>query len=168
MKDIKFLVLDVDGTLTDGKIYVDDKDNSFKAFNVKDGFALVNWLKLGGEVAILTGKKSNIVERRAKELGIKYIIQGSKNKKQDLKNLLKELNITFENVAYMGDDFNDLGVMKSVGFSACPKDSVQEVLEITNFISSKNGGDGAVREFLEHIMKKNGMWKKILEKYSNE
>ena len=168
MKDIKFLVLDVDGTLTDGKIYVDDKDNSFKAFNVKDGFALVNWLKLGGEVAILTGKESNIVERRAKELGIKYIIQGSKNKKQDLKNLLKELNITFENVAYMGDDLNDLGVMKSVGFSACPKDSVQEVLEITNFISSKNGGDGAVREFLEHIMKKNGMWKKILEKYSNE
>ena len=168
MKDIKFLVLDVDGTLTDGKIYVDDKDNSFKAFNVTDGFALVNWLKLGGEVAILTGKKSNIVERRAKELGIKYIIQGSKNKKQDLKNLLKELNITFENVAYMGDDLNDLGVMKSVGFSACPKDSVQEVLEITNFISSKNGGDGAVREFLEHIMKKNGMWKKILEKYSNE
>ena len=63
MKDIKILVLDVDGTLTDGKIYVDDKDNSFKAFNVKDGFALVNWLKLGGEVAILTGKKSNIVER---------------------------------------------------------------------------------------------------------
>ena len=168
MKDIKFLVLDVDGTLTDGKIYVHDKDNSFKAFNVKDGFALVNWLKLGGEVAILTGKKSNIVERRAKELGIKYIIQGSKNKKQDLKNLLKELNITFENVAYMGDDLNDLGVMKSVGFSACPKDSVQEVLEIANFISSKNGGDGAVREFLEHIMKKNGMWKKILEKYSNE
>ena len=168
MKDIKFLVLDVDGTLTDGKIYVDDKDNSFKAFNVKDGFALVNWLKLGGEVAILTGKKSNIVEKRAKELGIKYIIQGSKNKKQDLKNLLKELNITFENVAYMGDDLNDLGVMKSVGFSACPKDSVQEVLEIANFISSKNGGDGAVREFLEHIMKKNGMWKKILEKYSNE
>ena len=168
MKDIKILVLDVDGTLTDGKIYVDDKDNSFKAFNVKDGFALVNWLKLGGEVAILTGKKSNILERRAKELGIKYIIQGSKNKKQDLKNLLKELNITFENVAYMGDDLNDLGVMKSVGFSACPKDSVQEVLEITNFISSKNGGDGAVREFLEHIMKKNGMWKKILEKYSNE
>jgi len=111
MKDIKILVLDVDGTLTNGKIYIDDKDNSFKAFNVKDGFALVNWLKLGGEVVILTGKKSNIVERRAKELGIKYVIQGSKNKTQDLKNLLKELNITFENTAYMGDDLNDLGVI---------------------------------------------------------
>ena len=122
MKDIKILVLDVDGTLTDGKIYVDDKDNSFKAFNVKDGFALVNWIKLGGEVAILTGKKSNIVERRAKELGIKYVIQGSKNKTQDLKKLLDELDITFENTAYMGDDLNDIGVMKKVGLTACPKE----------------------------------------------
>ena len=168
MKNIKMLVLDVDGTLTDGKIYVDDKNNSFKAFNVKDGFALVNWLKLGGEVAILTGKKSNIVERRAKELGIKYVIQGSKNKTQDLKILLDRLNITFENTAYMGDDLNDLRVMNNVGLAACPKDSIQEVLEISNFVSSKNGGDGAVREFLEYIMKNNGMWKKILEKYSNE
>ena len=181
MENIKILVLDVDGTLTDGKIYVDDKDNSFKAFNVKDGFALVNWIKLGGEVVILTGKKSNIVERRAKELGIKYVIQGSKNKTQDLKNrvkiffpkldlknLLNKLNITFENTAYMGDDLNDLGVMKNVALSGCPKDSVQEVLEISNFISTKNGGDGTVREFLEYIMKNNGMWRKILEKYSSE
>ena len=168
MKDIKILVLDVDGTLTDGKIYVDDKDNSFKAFNVKDGFALVNWLKLGGEVAILTGKKSNIVERRAKELGIKYVIQGSKNKIQDLKKLLDELDITFENTAYMGDDLNDIGVMKKVGLTACPKDSAAEVLEICDFISTKNGGDAAVREFLEFIMKKNGMWQEVLNKYSNE
>ena len=168
MKDIKILVLDVDGTLTDGKIYVDDKDNSFKAFNVKDGFALVNWLKLGGEVAILTGKKSNIVERIAKELGIKYVIQGSKNKTQDLKKLLDELDITFENTAYMGDDLNDIGVMKKVGLTACPKDSVAEVLEICDFISTKNGGDAAVREFLEFIMKQNGMWQEVLNKYSNE
>ena len=136
--------------------------------SLEDGFALVNWIKLGGEVVILTGKKSNIVERRAKELGIKYVIQGSKNKTQDLKNLLNKLNITFENTAYMGDDLNDLGVMKNVALSGCPKDSVQEVLEISNFISTKNGGDGAVREFLEYIMKNNGMWKKILEKYSSE
>ena len=168
MKNIKILVLDVDGTLTDGKIYVDDKDNSFKAFNVKDGFALVNWIKLGGEAAILTGKKSNIVERRAKELGIKYVIQGSKNKTQDLKKLLDELDITFENTAYMGDDLNDIGVMKKVGLTACPKDSSAEVLEICDFISNKNGGDAAVREFLEFIMKKNGMWQEVLNKYSNE
>ena len=109
------------------KIYVDDKDNSFKAFNVKDGFALVNWLKLGGEVAILTGKKSNIVERRAKELGIKICYtRFKKNKTQDLKKLLDELDITFENTAYMGDDLNDIGVMKKVGLTACPKDLLQK------------------------------------------
>jgi len=87
---------------------------------------------------------------------------------EKVQKLLDRLNITFENTAYMGDDLNDLSVMKHVVLAGCPKDSVQEVLEISNFISSKNGGDGAVREFLEYIMKNNGMWKKILEKYSSE
>ena len=137
MKNIKLLVLDVDGTMTDGKLYIDDKDNSMKSFDVKDGFAIVNWLKLGGEILILTGKKSIIVERRAKELGIKYLIQGSKN-------------------------------MSKVKVSACPKNAVSEVQAICNYKSEKNGGDGAVRDFLEYIMKNNGMWQKVIEKYMNE
>ena len=158
MENIKILVLDVDGTLTDGKLYMDDKDNALKAFNVRDGFAIVNWLKLGGEVAIITGKSSNIVERRAKELGIKYVVQGSKNKTQDLKKILERLNLSFENVAYMGDDLNDIGLMKKIALPACPHDAVLEILEICKFISNKNGGEGAVRDLLEHIMKANGMW----------
>ena len=141
MENIKILVLDVDGTLTDGKLYMDDKDNALKAFNVRDGFAIVNWLKLGGEVAIITGKSSNIVERRAKELGIKYVVQGSKNKTQDLKKILERLNLSFENVAYMGDDLNDIGLMKKIALPACPHDAVLEVLEICKFISNKNGGE---------------------------
>ncbi len=180
MENIKLVVLDVDGTLTDGKIYVDDINNSAKAFDVKDGFAIYEWIKLGGKVAILTGKKSNIVERRAKELGIEYIIQGSKNKVNDLKNLLSELGLTFNNVAYMGDDINDIGVMRKVYLAACPRNSSKEVLEISNFVSSRNGGDGAVRELLEKIMsekyitefnvlrnkeEKISMWDKILKKY---
>ena len=168
MENIKILVLDVDGTLTDGKLYMDDKDNALKAFNVRDGFAIVNWLKLGGEVAIITGKSSNIVERRAKELGIKYVVQGSKNKTQDLKKILERLNLSFENVAYMGDDLNDIGLMKKIALSACPHDAVLEVLEICKFISNKNGGEGAVRDLLEHIMKANGMWKKVLDRYLTE
>lgn len=168
MENIKILVLDVDGTLTDGKLYMDDKDNALKAFNVRDGFAIVNWLKLGGEVAILTGKSSNIVERRAKELGIKYVVQGSKNKTQDLKKILERLNLSFENVAYMGDDLNDIGLMKKIALPACPHDAVLEVLEICKFISNKNGGEGAVRDLLEHIMKANGMWKKVLDRYLTE
>ena len=168
MENIKILVLDVDGTLTDGKLYMDDKDNALKAFNVRDGFAIVNWLKLGGEVAIITGKNSNIVERRAKELGIKYVVQGSKNKTQDLKKILERLNLSFENVAYMGDDLNDIGLMKKILLSACPYDAVLEVREICRFISDKNGGEGAVRDLLEHIMKANGMWKKVLDRYLTE
>ena len=168
MENIKILVLDVDGTLTDGKLYMDDKDNALKAFNVRDGFAIVNWLKLGGEVAIITGKSSNIVERRAKELGIKYVVQGSKNKTQDLKKILERLNLSFENVAYMGDDLNDIGLMKKIALPACPRDAVLEVLEICKFISNKNGGEGAVRDLLEHIMKANGMWKKVLDRYLTE
>lgn len=168
MENIKILVLDVDGTLTDGKLYMDDKDNALKAFNVRDGFAIVNWLKLGGEVAIITGKSSNIVERRAKELGIKYVVQGSKNKTQDLKKILERLNLSFENVAYMGDDLNDIGLMKKIALPACPHDAVLEVLEICKFISNKNGGEGAVRDLLEHIMKANGMWKKVLDRYLTE
>lgn len=168
MENIKILVLDVDGTLTDGKLYMDDKDNALKAFNVRDGFAIVNWLKLGGEMAIITGKSSNIVERRAKELGIKYVVQGSKNKTQDLKKILERLNLSFENVAYMGDDLNDIGLMKKIALPACPHDAVLEVLEICKFISNKNGGEGAVRDLLEHIMKANGMWKKVLDRYLTE
>ena len=168
MENIKILVLDVDGTLTDGKLYMDDKDNALKAFNVRDGFAIVNWLKLGGEVAIITGKSSNIVERRAKELGIKYVVQGSKNKTQDLKKILERLNLSFENVAYMGDDLNDIGLMKKIALPACPHDAVLEILEICKFISNKNGGEGAVRDLLEHIMRANGMWKKVLDRYLTE
>ena len=168
MENIKILVLDVDGTLTDGKLYMDDKDSALKAFNVRDGFAIVNWLKLGGDVAIITGKSSNIVERRAKELGIKYVVQGSKNKTQDLKKILERLNLSFENVAYMGDDLNDIGLMKKIALPACPHDAVLEVLEICKFISNKNGGEGAVRDLLEHIMKANGMWKKVLDRYLTE
>lgn len=174
MINIKILVLDVDGTLTNGKLYIDNYldnlANESKAFHVRDGFAIVNWIKQGGEVAILTGKSSNIVSKRAEELGIKYVIQASKNKTKDLKKLLGELNLDFSNVAYMGDDVNDIGVMLKVAYPACPADAVDEVKNLSSikFISSKNGGEGAVREFLEYIMKNNGMWEKVLDRYMNE
>lgn len=174
MKNIKILVLDVDGTLTNGKLYIDNYLDNYanegKTFNVRDGFAIVNWIKQGGKVAILTGKSSNIVSKRAEELGIEYVIQGSRNKTKDLKELLKKINLDFSNVAYMGDDINDIGVMLKVSCPACPADAVDEVknLQTMKFISTKNGGEGAVRDFLEYIMKQNGMWEKVLDKYMNE
>ena len=159
---IKLIVLDVDGTLTDGRLYMDDKDNCLKAFDVKDGFAIAQWIKLGGLVAIITGKTSEIVRRRKEELGIQELAQGVSNK------LLVKYSLSLDEVAYIGDDINDLGVMSKVGFSACPKDAVSEVLERVDYIASKNGGRGAVREIFEKLMKENGMWNKVLERYLNE
>ena len=165
---IKLLVLDVDGTLTDGRLYMDDKDNCLKAFDVKDGFAIVQWIKQGGIVAIITGKSSEIVRRRKEELGIQELAQGVSNKVVELNKLLEKYSLSLDEVAYIGDDINDLGVMRLVGFSACPKDAVPEVLERVNYISTQKGGRGAVREIFEKIMKENGMWKKVLDRYINE
>ncbi len=165
---IKLIVLDVDGTLTDGRLYMDDKDNYLKAFDVKDGFAIAQWIKLGGLVAIITGKTSEIVRRRKEELGIQELAQGVSNKVVELNKLLVKYSLSLDEVAYIGDDINDLGVMSKVGFSACPKDAVSEVLERVDYIASKNGGRGAVREIFEKLMKENGMWNKVLERYLNE
>ena len=165
---IKLIVLDVDGTLTDGRLYMDDKDNCLKAFDVKDGFAIAQWIKLGGLVAIITGKTSEIVRRRKEELGIQELAQGVSNKVVELNKLLVKYSLSLDEVAYIGDDINDLGVMSKVGFSACPKDAVSEVLERVDYIASKNGGRGAVREIFEKLMKENGMWNKVLERYLNE
>lgn len=162
---IKLIVLDVDGTLTDGKLYMDDGNNSWKAFNVKDGFAIVQWINFGGIVAIITGKTSNIVARRREELGIQELSQGIGNKISELNKILEKYKLNLNEVAYIGDDINDLGVMRKVGFSACPNDAVEEVKKISNYISKFKGGDGAVREIIEKIMKDCGLWDKVIEKY---
>ena len=109
-----------------------------------------------------------VVKRRAEELGIQELVQGAENKVAELKKILAKYKISLEETAYMGDDINDLGVMSIVGMSAAPKNAVKEVLERVNFVSSKVGGDGAVREFFEKIMKENNVWSKVIEKYLNE
>ena len=163
---IKLIVLDVDGTLTDGKLYIDNMGNEMKAFDVKDGLAISQSIKQGLIFAIITGKTSKIVERRGKELGIQEIIQGSWNKVEDLEKILKKYNITYDETAYIGDDLIDLKPMKLCGFSACPKDSVNEIIEISDFVSTKNGGCGAVREILEFILKKQNLWKNIINNFT--
>ena len=165
---IKLIILDVDGTLTDGKLYMDDKDNSLKAFDVKDGFAIAQWIKFGGMVAIITGKTSVIVKRRVEELGIQELVQGAENKVKELYNIMLKYSLSLGEIAYMGDDINDLGIMSIIRTTAAPKNAVKEVLEIAKFISGKNGGDGAVREFIEYLMKKNGTWEKVVEGYLNQ
>lgn len=163
---IKLVVLDVDGTLTDGKLYIDNMGNEMKAFDVRDGLAISQSIKQGIKFAIITGKTSNIVEKRGKELGIQEIVQGSWDKVADLKKILEKYSITFSETAYLGDDLIDLKAMKLCGFSACPNDAVDEIKEIADYISTKNGGCGAVREILEKILKEQGLWKNIIENFT--
>jgi len=165
MKTIKLIVLDVDGTLTDGKLYIDNNGVETKAFNVKDGMAIAQWIKNGFDVVIITGRKSKVVEVRANELGITEIHQKIHDKKGKLLSILKNKNIDLAEIAYVGDDINDLEVMKMVGYPACPKDAVKEIREVSKFISEYNGGEGAVREILEEIMKEKNIWDKIVKKY---
>ena len=160
---IKLVLLDVDGTLTDGGIYRGNNEEELKRFNVKDGYAIVNAQKLGIEFGIITGRKSELVEIRAKELKIKYLYQGISEKIVILEEIMKKDGLSKVEIAYMGDDLNDLLIMKQVGLSGTPKDAVDEVIQVADFVSKKNGGSGAVREFIEHILKKDGKWEIFLK-----
>ena len=160
---IKLVLLDVDGTLTDGGIYRGNNGEELKRFNVKDGYAIVNAQKLGIEFGIITGRKSELVEIRARELKIKYLYQGISEKTVVLEEIIKKTGLTKGEIAYMGDDLNDLLIIKQVGLSGTPKDAVDEVIQVADFVSKKNGGSGAVREFIEHILKKDGKWEIFLK-----
>ena len=148
---IKVLVMDVDGTLTDGKIHISDEGEVFKSFNVKDGYGIANLYKIDILPVIITGRKSKIVEYRAKELNIKEIYQGVYNKVDKLKYICEKYKISLKEVAYIGDDINDLECMKICEISACPNDAAEEVLDSVDYICKKNGGEGAVREFINFI-----------------
>ena len=148
---IKMLVMDVDGTLTDGKIYMGSDGEVFKAFDVKDGYAIAHLHEAGIIPVIITGRKSKIVENRAKELNIKEVYQGISDKVEKLKEVAKSNGVLLEEVAYIGDDLNDLDCMSICGLSACPNDAIDEVTSNVDFKCNKNGGYGAVREFIEYI-----------------
>jgi len=150
---IELLVLDVDGTLTDGKIIYTSNGDELKNFDVKDGLAIASWTqKLNKKVAIITGRKSKLVEKRAKELGITHLYQGVHNKDEVLLNILQEENLTLEQTAGIGDDLNDFKMLKKVGISFAVNDAVEEIKLLCDVVCSKNGGNGAVREMIEHIL----------------
>ena len=162
---IKLILLDVDGTLTDGGIYKGNSGEEFKKFHVRDGYAIVYVNKyLDKEFGIITGKKSKIVKDRAKELNIEILYQGVSDKLAILNEIMQKYNLNKEEVAYMGDDLNDLQIMKQVGLRGAPSDAIKEIHEIAEFISTKKGGNGAVREFIEFIVKSEGLWEQFTNK----
>ena len=150
---VQLIAIDVDGTLTDGGIYYTENGEEFKKFSVKDGLGINLAHDAGIEILVITGRKSQIVSRRMRELKVDYIVQGVENKAKFLENFLKEKSISPKNVCYIGDDLNDLDAMKLCFFKCCPADAVDEVKLVVDFISCKNGGYGAVRECIEWLIK---------------
>ena len=156
MVNVKYLVMDVDGTLTDGKIYMSNTAEMIKAFNIKDGCGIHDILMPDGVIpVVITGRTSDIVANRCKELGIIEIHQGVKDKTEKLLQITKDLEV----VAYIGDDINDLACMELIkaagGVVGCPADAVEKVREISDYIALHKGGEGAVRDFIEWLLLSN-------------
>ena len=152
LKKIKLVITDVDGVLTDGGMYYSENGESLKKFNTKDAMGMELLLKYKIKTIMMTRENSKIVKKRAKKIKVSELYSGILNKKSLLDKILKKYNLKNDQVAYVGDDINDLDIMKSVGFSACPFNAMIEIKKISNYVCNLNGGDGAFREFSELIM----------------
>ena len=153
---IKLLILDVDGTLTDGGIYYDATGNELKKFSVKDGAGLVALRRAGVQVMICTGRECEAVRRRAADLHLEYVYQNVGNKAAFLCDFFKEHSLSREEVAYCGDDWNDLAAMALCGFVACPADAADAVKARADYVCPQKGGEGAVRGAAEEILRREG------------
>lgn len=149
---IKILFLDVDGTLTDGQIYMGNHGECFKSFHAHDAVGLRKLPQNGIETIIITGRKSEIVNNRAKEMNISEVYQGVNNKEEKVKEILKIKKIKKSEAAYIGDDENDYEAMNCCKYRACPNNATKRIKAIANFISQYDGGFGAVREYCEYIL----------------
>lgn len=160
---IELVVLDVDGTLTDGKIIYTNNGDELKNFDVADGLAIAVWTKkFGKQAAIITGRQSKLVEKRAKELGIQHLHQGVHNKDEVLENILKQHNLSWHQVAAIGDDLNDYKMLKKVGFSCTPANGTHYLKDFVSYTCKNKGGEGAVREMFEYIFKEDGLEEEFL------
>lgn len=160
--ETKLLVLDVDGTMTDGGVYYDDHGNETKKFAIKDGAALVLAHAAGLQVMICTGRECPAVARRAAELKVDYLFQNVKNKKAFLADFMQQHSLCAANVAYCGDDLNDLAAMSLCGFVACPADACCEVRQRADYICPQKGGEGAVRGMVEKLLRAGGCWQQAV------
>ena len=160
----KYLILDVDGTLTDAGIYYDDTGNELKKFCTKDAAGIFTAKVAGITVMVLTGRECNATTRRLTELGVTELHQGIKDKVGWMKEWMSSNNITKEDIGYIGDDLNDLAPMKLCGYIGCPQDACLEIKEIADYVSPILGGHGAARDVIEHYMREQGVWAKIVEK----
>lgn len=164
---IKAVVMDVDGVLTDASLTFDEDGKEYKTFNAKDGQGIVMLNKSGFVTAIITARQNGTVRHRFNNLGMTKLYEGCKNKIAALKELAEEYVIGLDEIAYMGDDLPDICVLKRVGLPCAPNDAVSEVLEHAVFVSSKNGGRGAVREMCDLVLKSTGKYESAVANIVN-
>jgi len=158
---IKLLLLDVDGVLTDGGIIIDDRGVETKQFHVRDGQGVSLLLGSGIEVGFVTGRRSNVVRHRAKDLGVRLVYQGVANKLVCYEAIKRNHNLEDNQIAYVGDDLIDLPVLRRVGFAVCVADGWPELSSTVDYITTEQGGRGAVREVAELLLKAQGKWRKL-------
>jgi 3-deoxy-D-manno-octulosonate 8-phosphate phosphatase (KDO 8-P phosphatase) len=160
---IDLLCLDVDGVMTDGSIHLDDNGVETKRFHVRDGTGLRVWTRLGYQVALITGRSGKALQHRAAELDISHVIQASTDKARALDELLQELSLTPAQTAVLGDDLPDLPMMRKAGYAMAVADAVAEVRQAAAFVTTRPGGDGAVREAVEHLLKAKRRWSEAVD-----
>lgn len=165
---IRLLVLDVDGVLTDGGIIYTEDGGEIKRFHVRDGSGIKLWTELGRSAGIITGRRAKLVERRAAELGIKHVIQGAADKLAALRTLLQQVGFTKDQVCYLGDDLPDLPILGNCGLAVAVADACPEVAAAAHYVTRKPGGQGAVREVIELILRCQGEWQKLVERLRSE
>ena len=165
MNQIKLIVLDVDGVLTDGKLYIGSDGEEYKSFHTQDGMGISLARYTGIKFAIITGRKSMSVSKRAEELKIDFVYQGISEKIKVLEEIREKTGVQLNEICYVGDDINDLPILKTVGFPAAPNNAVPLVKKAVRFIASSNGGEGAVREIIEEILKSKGNYDQLIEDF---
>ncbi|MGE5294569.1 MAG: KdsC family phosphatase [Solirubrobacterales bacterium] len=162
---IELLVLDVDGVLTDGRVFIHSDGGESKGFNILDGHGIRMWQRAGLKVALLSGRVSQATTRRAQELEIPYVIQDCKFKLPALQQLLAGLGLSPSQAAYVGDDLMDLPIVRYVGLGVAVANAVDELKEYADHVTVRRGGEGAVREVIEYILKGSGRWASLMERY---
>lgn len=165
--DIRLIVSDVDGVWTDGRIIYTGEQRETKEFNVRDGLGVKLAQKVGVTVALLTSRHSSAIERRARELGITELRQGASNKLEETERLALKLDLSLDQILYIGDDLPDLAPMKRVAISAAPADAAPEVLAVASWKLSSGGGRGAFRELVERLLRERGDWESLVQEFAS-
>jgi 3-deoxy-D-manno-octulosonate 8-phosphate phosphatase (KDO 8-P phosphatase) len=165
LSQIKLLIMDVDGVLTDGGIIIHSDGSESKRFHVLDGQRITVWHRAGFDSAILSGRDTPATNIRAEQIGVKYVLQGCKQKLPAFERLLKDTGYTAQQTAYIGDDWLDLPLLRRVGFAAVVPNGVEEIRPYAHYVTCRAGGDGAVAEVIEYILKQTGRWDKLIARY---